>query len=198
MNLRLPSSVLPRKTRSHAPRGNAVSDAPRRLRVRELRRLLRTSLAAAAVAGLIPGSAPAGDRLAKLFDRKPANITAPESPPESAKGPAGSTMRWSSVPRPARDAAKKLAAAKDASVTRCVAIEGDDMVSYEIHAAHHLGLFKKDDFVLTSVSESRGAAETRKREQTLSYRLKHLRDNKRKPLNANPDPTRGVVYGTSK
>ncbi len=198
MNLRLPCSVLPRKTRSHALRGNAVSDAPRRLRVRGLERLLRTSLAAAVVAWLIPTSAQAGDRLAKLFNRKPPNITAPEGSPESAKGPVGSTMRWSSVPRPARDAAKKLAAAKDASVTRCVAFENDEMVSYEIHAAHHLGLFKRDDFVLTSVNESRGAAETRRTEQTLRYRLKHLRDNKRKPLNTNPDPTRGVVYGTSK
>lgn len=165
--------------------------------MRGLRRQLRAGLAAAAVAGLIPTSALAGDRLSRLFDRKPPNITAPESSPESSKGPTGSSMRWSSVPRPARDAAKKLAAAKDASVTRCVAFEDDETVSYEIHAAHHLGLFKKDDFVLTSVSESRGAAETRRKEQSLRYRLKHLRDDKRKPLNANPNPTRGVIYGKS-
>lgn len=162
---------------------------------------VRAGLAIAAVAWLIAGQAHAGearDRLSRLFNRKPPNITVPENPPDSAKRPAGSSMRWSSVPRPARDAAKTLAAAKDASVTRCVAFEDDETVSYEIHATHHLGLFKKDDFVLTSVSESRNAAEIRRREQTLSYRLKHLRDDRRKPLNANPNPTRGVVYGPSK
>ena len=174
------------------------TDAPRLLA--RATRPIRAGLAMTAITWLIAGQAQAGearDRLAKLFDRKPPNITAPEGPPESAKKPAGSTLRWSSVPRPARDAAKKLAAAKDASVTRCVSFENDEMVSYEIHAAHHLGLFKRDDFVLTSVNESRSAAETRRKEQTLRYRLKHLRDDTRKPFNANPNPTRGVIYGQS-
>lgn len=187
MNLRLPSSV---SMTTASPRGASE-------RVRALRRHLRACLAVATVAALIPASALAGDRLSRLFDRKPSNIAAPESSPESVKEPVGSVMRWSSVPRSARDAAKKLAAAKDASVTRCVAFEDDEKVSYEIHATHHLGLFKKDDFVLASVSESRGAAETRRQEQTLRYRLKHLGEDRRKLVNANPKPTRGVIYGKS-
>ena len=156
-----------------------------------LRRRVCSSFAALVLAGFLPATTHAGDGLSRLFNRKAASpINADEKP-----GPVASTMNWRSIPRPARDAAKKLAATKDASVTRCVAIEGDDMISYEIHASHHLGPFKKDDFVLASVSEPATAAEARRKEQTLSYRLRHLGRARRKGLSANPDPASGTVYG---
>jgi hypothetical protein len=159
-----------------------------------LRRRLSVGLAAAALAGSIPATTHAGDGLSRLFDRKPVDT---ESAAEVKSGPISSSMRWWSIPRPARTAARKLAATSDASVTRCMSFENDDTVSYEIHASHRLGLFKRDDFVLTSVSEPRSAAEQRRREQTLRYRLSHIGDNAKKPLNANPNPTRGVLYGKS-
>ena len=104
------------------------------------------------------------DRVAKLLGREPAN------PPTNA-----STMPWRSIPRPAREAARGLAKSKDASVSRCVAIEKDDTVTYEIHASRRTGLFRRTDFVLTSVSEPKSVAEKRREEQTLRRRVARLR-----------------------
>ena len=150
------------------------------------RRVARVAIMAA-IAGLVPAAARAGEgltRLSTLLGRKPA--TAAEAKPRESH----SAMNWWSIPRPARVAAKKLAKSQDASVTRCVAIDQDDKVSYEIHASHHLGLFKRDDFVLTGVSEPKAVAEKRREEQTLRRRMERLRDAgasavKGKPANDN-------------
>jgi hypothetical protein len=162
--------------------------------VRAAQRLTRAGLAVVALCSAMPVMAHAGegfDRLSAFFKREPA------AAPEPHSGPVASQMNWWAVPRSARSAARKLAASKDASVTRCVAFEKDDVISYEIHAAHRLGLFKKDDFVLTSVSEPKSAAETRKKEQSFRYRVAKLRRAGRQASNTNPDPTSGVVYGKS-
>lgn len=135
-------------------------------------KLAGAAFAAAVIAGLAP-STDAGDRLPRLsslINRKAVDV------PETKPAENDSVMNWWSVPRPARVAAKKLAKSQDASVTRCVAIEREDKVAYEIHASHNLGLFKKDDFVLTSVSEPKATAEKRKEEQTLKGRVRRLRE----------------------
>ena len=86
-------------------------------------------------------------------------------------------MAWRSIPPSAREAATNLAKSRDSSVSRCVAIENDQMVTYEIHASHRAGLFQRTDFVLTSVSEPKSVAEKRREEQTLRRRLARLRES---------------------
>lgn len=109
-------------------------------------------------------------RFPRLFGRK-------DEPTEEKKtGALISTVNWWSVPKTARTAAKKLAANQDASVSRCVAVDQGDMVSFEIHASRRTGLFKRTDFVLTRVSEPKTTVERRKEEQTLKKRMARFRD----------------------
>ncbi|MDB5352660.1 MAG: hypothetical protein JWN86_3907 [Planctomycetota bacterium] len=135
------------------------------------RRLIRVGLAAAVLGS--PATVHAGEGLAKLstlLGRKPAAAA------EAKSGAVSSQINWWSIPRPARVAAKDLAAKQDATVSRCVAVEHDDRTSYEIHASRRLGLFKRSDFILTTVSEPSEVAEQRRQQQSLRGRLKRLRD----------------------
>lgn len=85
-------------------------------------------------------------------------------------------VSWWSIPRPARNAVKDLAKSRDASVTRCVAIESANSVTYEFHGSKRLGLFRKTDFVLTSTTEPIAMAKKRQDEQTLKRRWERFRD----------------------
>jgi hypothetical protein len=105
-----------------------------------------------------------------------AALCGPASAGESGAGPIGSTLHWWSVPRPARVAARELAKKRGASVTKCVAIEGEDQVHYEIHASRRIGLFQRAEFVLTSVSEPKATAEKRREERTFRARMKRFRN----------------------
>ena len=87
----------------------------------------------------------------------------------------GSWVNWWSIPEPARIAVKKLAASRDASVTRCTSVESDDKITYEFHASRRQGLFRKTDFVLTTVSEPTSVAKKRQEDATLKKRLERLR-----------------------
>lgn len=134
---------------------------------------VRVALAVAALSWVLPAPAHAGEGLAGLsthLGRKPVAAD------DAKSAPPASSLRWWSIPRPARVAARNLAAAQDAAVTRCVAVEHDDVISYEIHAARRLGLFKKSEFLLTSVSEPKAVAQKRREEQGLRGRLGSLRD----------------------
>jgi len=147
----------------------------------------RAAIAAAAMsmAWLAPSAAPAGEwfpRASALLARKPSE--------EAKTGELKSAMNWWSIPRPARVAAKKLAKEKDATVTRCVAIEQGDKVAYEIHASHKLGLFKRDDFVLTGVTEPLETAEKRREEQTLRRRFERLREKGTTLVKGKPESDR--------
>lgn len=123
------------------------------------------SVAIAAVA-LAPAQVGAGEGFKRFSSMLKGESSASE-PAEEPSGPIETQMKWWSIPRTARVAAKKLAADQDASITRCVAIEEGDKVTYEIHASHRLGLFRRDDFVLTGVTEPKVAAEKREEERGL-------------------------------
>ncbi len=135
-------------------------------------RMIRAGLAAAIIFGGAAPSATAGERLARLssvFSRGNGVSNEPKIRPLS------STMNWWSIPRPAREAARKLAANQDASVTRCVANEHGDQVTYEIFAARRIGPFKKSEFVLTSVTEPKTVAQRREQEQTPKARMSRMK-----------------------
>ncbi len=127
------------------------------------------ALVLAAILGMIPETVDAGENFAREAE-------APAVTSNVRAGLLNSQVNWWSIPRSARVAAKNLAATQDATVTRCVAVDHNESVSYEIHAARRLGFLKKQDFVLTSISEPKAVADKRREEQTLRRRLARLRE----------------------
>jgi hypothetical protein len=141
--------------------------------------MMGTGLLAVLAAG---ASAQGGDepsRIASFLHRDPSPRPAGASATGDAKpgGPVSSSLAWRKISAPARTAAKKLAATQDAAVTRCVAIEQNGVVTYEIHASHRLfgPIHKRDDFVLTSVNEPATVAENRRESQTLKSRIERMK-----------------------
>ncbi|HEU5115211.1 MAG TPA: hypothetical protein VFT74_00900, partial [Isosphaeraceae bacterium] len=105
-----------------------------------------------------------------LFGGDPSTFKTQEQP-----GPRGQVMPWWTIPRSARVAIREMASERNASVSRCLRIDEGGQITYEVHATRRTGLFQRQDFVLTRISESREAAEERQEQRTLSGRLKTLR-----------------------
>lgn len=104
----------------------------------------------------------------------------PPPAPESAAAlpdPDASPLRWWSVPRRARSTLRRMAAAQDASVSRCLLIERDGQVTYEVHAARRRGLLRKEEFVLTRFTEPEAEASARREARSLRGRLGRLRQS---------------------
>ena len=147
------------------------SRQPERQIARAARRVVLGALAAVAISS----TANAGERLARLGSLLGRESVEAEAPDDAKAAPLSSTLNWWSIPKSARVAAKTLAAAKDATVTRCVAVTEGDVVTYEIHASRRVGPFRREDFRLTSVSEPAAVAEKRRQEQTLERRMARVR-----------------------
>lgn len=152
------------------------------------RRWLSTGLALAALGG----AARAGADGWTTFGATPSASVA------AKPGVVSKPVRWWSIPRTARTAAKNLAASRDASVSRCVAIEQDDQILYEFHASRRLGFLKKQDFVLTSISEPKTVSEKRKEQQSLKGRLARLREPSQPQVPARISNPNGYVVPESR
>ena len=154
-------------------------------------------LAMATLSCMIPAPARAGeglDRISALFARKP---EAKKESRDAAPSPVPSRVNWWSIPRPARDAAKELAASKKAAVTRCTATEQEGQVMYRFYASRRTGLIQKTEFLLTSVSEPQAVAQQRRDQQTLRYRLEHLGDSRKPKTSSTTRNPNGYVLPES-
>lgn len=153
------------------------------------RRGLRKAIIAAPVLATLvcadPAPARAGGRLDGLSDflsRTPPTTTDSPAAPASHVAP----LAWWSIPRRARAAMREMAASRDARVTRCLLVEHEDEVIYEIHARRRLGLFRTEDFVLTRFGEPREDADSRRESRTLRGRWESLRDALRPGPSSHP------------
>jgi hypothetical protein len=104
--------------------------------------------------------------------------TTTEAPPATVEPQTTHRLWWWSIPRAGRTAVKTMAKRENAVITTCYRIERADTIVYEVHARRRTPgqLLKWDDIVLTSASEPRVQYEERQYDQTLSARMRSLRD----------------------
>lgn len=87
-----------------------------------------------------------------------------------------SPLNWWVMPWRARIALRRLASQRQARITRCLIIEHDQFVTYEIHGRRRVGLLGGEDIVLTRFTESRYDAEGRREARSIRGRLARIGD----------------------